>query len=117
MRTAVHIHPVLGTMLPPSTTTVPLERRDWRWESNARRRLKLVGLVLGLKGRTCHLCGLPGATSADHVVPWSHGGRNTLDNLEPAHVACNSVRQDQTLREWFEAHPVRVPTLRPSRAW
>lgn len=113
----VTVHPVLGTVLPMQTAPVAPEHRDWSWPGNARRRLKLVGMVLGLKGRTCHLCGLPGATSADHGVPWSHGGPNTLDNLWPAHQACNSVRQDQTLRDWFEAHPVRVPTLAPSRSW
>jgi 5-methylcytosine-specific restriction endonuclease McrA len=111
------LHPVLGTVLPASTSTVPLERRDWDWAGNARRRLALVGLVLRVKGRTCHLCGLPGATTADHLVPWSHGGPNTLDNLEPAHGGCNSARQAKTLSEWFTVRPVRVPALAPSRAW
>jgi 5-methylcytosine-specific restriction endonuclease McrA len=113
----VTLHPVLGTVLPPITAPVDRLRRDWDWAGNARRRLKLVGLVLQLKGRTCHLCGLPGATTADHLVPHAHGGPNTLDNLEPAHSGCNSARQDQTLAAWFVAHPVRVPALAPSRAW
>lgn len=111
------LHPVLGTVLPPLTAPVAPELRDWAWERNARRRLALVGLVLRLKGRTCHLCGLPGATSADHVIPHAHGGRNTLDNLEPAHGGCNSSRQDTPLRTWFERRAVRVPALAPSRTW
>jgi 5-methylcytosine-specific restriction endonuclease McrA len=111
------VHPVLGVLLPPRTAPVPPEARDWAWEGNARHRLRLVGLVLRLKGRTCHLCGLPGATSADHVIPHAHGGRNVLDNLEPAHQACNSVRQDLPLGDWFARHPVRRPTLPPSREW
>lgn len=113
----VYVHPVLGRALPPATVPVPVELRDWPWPSNARRRMQLVRLVLQLKGRRCHLCGLPGATTADHLVPWSHGGRNTLENLEPAHQGCNSARQDLTLAEWFRRHPVRVPTLAPSRSW
>jgi 5-methylcytosine-specific restriction endonuclease McrA len=115
--TAVYVHPVLGTPLPPRTAPVGAEWRDWSWPGNARRRLRLVRLVLNTKGITCHLCGLTGATTADHLIPWSHGGRNMLDNLWPAHGACNSSRQDRTLREWFERHPVHRPTLAPSRAW
>lgn len=110
-------HPVLGTPLPPRTVTVPRERRDWDWAGNARRRLRLVGLVLRLKGTRCHLCGLPGATTADHLVPHSHGGPNTVDNLQPAHGSCNSVRNATPLADWFTAHPVHVPVLAPSREW
>lgn len=110
-------HPVLGTALPMRTTPVPRELRDWDWAGNARRRLALVALVLRVKGRTCHLCALPGATTADHLVPHAHGGPNVLDNLEPAHQGCNSVRQDTPLADWFAAHPVRLPELAPSRAW
>jgi 5-methylcytosine-specific restriction endonuclease McrA len=113
----ITVHPVLGTVLPPRTTKVDRERRDWDWAGNARRRLGLVGLVLRLKGRTCHLCGLRGATTADHVVPHSHGGPNTVDNLEPAHQGCNSSRHDRPLVDWFAAHPVRVPVLAPSQEW
>lgn len=111
------VHPVLSTVLPPRTDLVDELLRDWRWEDNARRRRQLVALVLRLKGRTCHLCGLPGATTADHVIPWAHGGRNTLDNLEPAHGGCNSSRRDLPLVDWFRDHPVRRPRLAPSRDW
>lgn len=118
MTVLLSLHPVLGTALPPATAPVPRSERDWDWAGNARRRLRLVGLVLGTKGRTCHLCGQPGATTADHVVPWSHGGRNTAMNLEPAHQGCNSARQAKTLTEWFARHPVRTrPALQPSREW
>lgn len=112
------LHPILRTALPPATTVVPLDARDWRWDGQARRRLALVRLVLEHKGRTCHLCGQDGATTADHLVPWSHGGPNALENLEPAHSSCNSVRQDLPLVEWFVRHPVRTrPALPPSRRW
>ena len=36
-------------------------------------------------GGICHLCGHPGADAADHVVPLSKGGTDTVDNLKPAH--------------------------------
>lgn len=113
---AVVLHPVLGTPLPAPTVQVARPLRDWDWAGQSRRRRALVRLVLATKGRTCHLCGLSGATTADHLVPWSHGGRNVPDNLEPAHQGCNSVRQARTLADWFAAHPVR-PRLAPSRSW
>jgi 5-methylcytosine-specific restriction endonuclease McrA len=112
------VHPVLGRPLPHPSSPVRPEDRDWNWAGNARRRLALVRLVLEAKGRTCHLCGLPGATTADHVTPWSHGGPNTVDNLEPAHGSCNYARGARHLAAWFAAHPVRTrPALAPSRKW
>lgn len=44
-------------------------------------------------GRVCALCGLPGANSADHVIPISRGGAvYDLLNLQPAHARCNYAR-------------------------
>jgi len=44
-------------------------------------------------GTLCWLCGLPGATSADHVIPRSKGGAvYDLDNLGPTHKRCNESR-------------------------
>jgi 5-methylcytosine-specific restriction endonuclease McrA len=77
----------------------------------------MVALVLRVKGRTCHLCRRPGATTADHVVPRSQGGGHDLANLEPAHKSCNLARGDRTLAEWEAAHPIHLPTLPPSREW
>jgi 5-methylcytosine-specific restriction endonuclease McrA len=90
----------------------------WSWENNPRRRMAIIREVLTVKGRTCHLCGLPGATTADHVIPRRLGGQHTLDNLEPAHAGCNMARKDQTLEEWRTRHPIRPrPGRRPSRVW
>lgn len=88
------------------------------WSGNARRRRALVGLVLANKGRTCHLCGQPGATSADHIVPRSKGGEVwSLDNLAPSHYSCNSARGNRSLAEWFAAKPLLRSALTPSRDW
>lgn len=90
----------------------------WSWSTNSRRRSLMVRLVLSTKGRICHLCGLPGATTADHIVPRSLGGTNDLANLEPAHSGCNTARGTKTLAEWFARHPLRTrPTAAPSREW
>ena len=37
---------------------------------------RLTELTLATYGNVCHLCGLPGATTADHVLPRSRGGDN-----------------------------------------
>jgi 5-methylcytosine-specific restriction endonuclease McrA len=76
--------------------------------------------LFAAKGTTCHLCGGPGADSADHLVPVSLGGPQNpgLDGLAPAHHICNKARGAMTLAEWFATHP--LPTrdnLPPSRDW
>ena len=40
-------------------------------------------------GLPCHMCGGPGSTTVDHVIPLSQGGSNTIDNMAPAHASCN----------------------------
>ncbi|PAJ70929.1 MULTISPECIES: HNH endonuclease [Corynebacterium] len=86
------------------------------WGGNRARALTLA--TLERYGSTCHLCGREGATTADHVIPRSHGGPDTLDNLRPAHSRCNSARGNMSLARWFELHPLdmsrRAP---PSRDW
>lgn len=57
-----------------------------------RRADRLRRATLEAYGTTCHLCGRPGADSADHLIPRSLGGPDTLENLRPAHLACNQSR-------------------------
>lgn len=38
--------------------------------------------------------GSPWAPSLDHVVPHSHGGQDTHENLKTAHRWCNTIRRD-----------------------
>ena len=74
-------------------------------------------------GGVCWICNLPGATSADHLVPIADGGHPTdLRNLAAAHLRCNLARaahrtnairrRRSTLRHhpWFddEPHPPRT---------
>lgn len=44
----------------------------------------------------CHICGLPGADTADHITPTRRGGTNTPTNLAPAHFKCNSSKGART---------------------
>lgn len=55
----------------------------------------IVPAVIERDGGWCHLCGRPGATTADHLVPWAHGGTDDMDNLAAAHIDCNRRRGDR----------------------
>lgn len=58
-----------------------------------RKAQQYVELTLSTYGRVCWLCGLPGATTADHIIPRSRGGAvYHLANLGPAHKHCNESR-------------------------
>ncbi|WP_218838223.1 HNH endonuclease [Microbacterium sp. SZ1] len=61
-----------------------------------------MATTLETYGTRCHLCLRGGATSADHIVPRSHGGPDSLDNLRPSHKLCNSRRGDRSIA-WFRA--------------
>src|SRR5699024_3617471 len=85
---------------------------------SGRRVLRLTRLVLESYGDTCHLCARAGATTADHLIPRSLGGDDSLENLRPAHSSCNSARQAMPLEEWFARHPLDLdPRVPPSREW
>ena len=49
--------------------------------------------VLARDGWTCGLCEgtINGRADLhiDHIKPWAHGGPTSLNNLQPAHAACN----------------------------
>jgi ribosomal protein S27AE len=81
----------------------------------ARRRNKekvrrLRPLVLARYGMTCYLCAgpilygtdsvHPLALTMDHLMPVSMGGRDTVDNLRPAHRACNEDKGERAPYWW-----------------
>lgn len=62
---------------------------DWR---------ALVKRVVVRDQGVCWLCGKPGATTGDHVVPLSKGGaRLDPSNVRAAHHACNSGKRDRVI--------------------
>ncbi|WP_349018432.1 HNH endonuclease [Corynebacterium accolens] len=78
---------------------------------------RLVKATIARHGDVCHLCGHRGATTADHVVPRSRGGDDSLDNLRPAHASCNSSRGNMPIDEWHRRHPKKSNRVAPSRDW
>lgn len=79
---------------------------DWA----GRKVRRLVDAVLFTKGRTCHLCSLPGADSADHDPPRSvlvAGGvanPDALVYLFPSHrFPCNVARKARPITDELRA--------------
>jgi 5-methylcytosine-specific restriction endonuclease McrA len=68
--------------------------RPWR---------RTVARIIRRDGGICHLCGQPGADSADHVIPKSQGGSDHASNLRAVHhnVAprCNRIRGDRPIEQ------------------
>ena len=91
-------------------------RRKW----GGRRAGALVRATLATYGDRCHLAGprcRRTATTADHLIPRSRGGPDTLANLRPACAPCNRQRGDMTLDEWSTLYGRTTPSLTPSRNW
>lgn len=84
---------------------------------------RLVRATLATYGTRCHLRGprcRGTATTADHLIPRSRNGPDTLDNLRPACQPCNRQRGDMPLTEWRALYSSgRGPALdlAPSRNW
>jgi len=53
--------------------------------------------VIRRDGGICHLCGRPGADTADHLIPWSHTHDDSMGNLKAAHDRCNRIRGDRPI--------------------
>lgn len=70
-----------------------------RW--SGRRIPVLRALTIAAYGERCWLCGSPilgEPVTVDHVLPRSRGGTDDLDNLRPAHRACNLARGNRPAR-------------------
>lgn len=82
-------------------------RRIPTW--GGRRAQTLVQATLTAKGRTCHLCELGGANSADHQPPRSvliQAGVQDPDALRflfPAHLSCNIDRKARPITDELRA--------------
>lgn len=65
-------------------------------------------------GFTCQYCGQAGELTFDHVVPRSHGGRTTWENIVAACSPCNLRKGGRTPAQ--AAMPIRHLPRRPN-AW
>lgn len=63
--------------------------------------------VFATYGTTCHLCGLSGADTVDHVEP---GDDHSLANLRPAHE--NPCHRQKSAQEGVQARAARRESLK-----
>lgn len=63
--------------------------------------------ILQRDAHTCVYCGQP-ATTIDHLIPWSKGGRTTMPNCVAACSECNGARGDQPLTIFIATRKIRV---------
>ena len=54
---------------------------------------KISKAVIARDHGICHICGLPGANSADHIIPHAKGGSDDPTNLRAAHMTCNEKKR------------------------
>lgn len=66
----------------------------------------------------CHYCRgfTPDVLEVDHLIPWSRGGSDDVENLVPACWRCNQEKSDRTPAEWQQwresrGKPWPVPSL------
>lgn len=85
----------------PSGYTQPA---DWK---------RTVARIIRRDGALCHVCGKPGATSADHVVPVSEGGGHDDGNLRAVHPApCHAAKTEAERRRAITRRARRRPARR-----
>lgn len=71
----------------------------------------MTAVIVARDDGVCHLCGRPGATSADHVIALADGGSNFPGNLRAAHPHCNYVKNARRSSE-LGGHPQPVRRAR-----
>jgi 5-methylcytosine-specific restriction endonuclease McrA len=84
----------------------PAHRHERRQHAHSRKRqiqaIPFEGAenLLDWTEGACIYCGAP-ATTWDHLVPISRGGKTTPGNVAPACVSCNSSKKAQDLETWL----------------
>jgi hypothetical protein len=95
---------------------VRLDRAKWigptrirlRFDPFAYRYIRLK--VLDRDNYVCYWCAEPGDTM-DHVIPWSKGGRTTLENCICACQECNGQRGDMPAERFARMRNVPPPRI------
>lgn len=90
-------------------------RTERRQKSHARKRgvdpIPLLGIECMTEtfGGRCAYCPAP-ATTWDHIVPVSQGGRTMRANIVPACQSCNSRKKDLNVHKFIERYGIPIST-------
>lgn len=93
-----------------SDIKIPLYKTSKRrmYEINVNKWLKMRTEVFERDHYTCQYCGqVGGGLEADHVIPFSKGGTDDLENLVTACKKCNRQKRDKSVeefRKWKQEH-------------
>lgn len=75
---------------------------------NVKEWYRIIKAVFKRDNYTCQYCGkVGGKLEADHIIPFSKGGTDDMDNLVTACRKCNRQKRDKSVEEflkWREAH-------------
>lgn len=85
---------------------VPIVRGPAQWSK---------GGVLKRDGYNCSYCGNNNATTTDHILPKSRGGKDSWENTCAACLRCNSQKSDRTPEE--AGMPLLIVPITPQRLY
>lgn len=73
------------------------------YETNVKKWKNISQKVFERDAYTCFYCGqVGGVLEVDHVIPFSKGGADTMDNLVTACRKCNRQKRDKTYAEFIK---------------
>lgn len=95
------------------------QTNGWQRQADSKR-------ILAEHDGICHVCGKPGATIVDHVIPMAEGGPDDDSNKRPIHPipchrrktaveAARGRKRKGTRRRPAERHPGELSSQRGSR--
>jgi 5-methylcytosine-specific restriction endonuclease McrA len=90
---------------------VPFYKKDKNarlFQRNAKEWYRLIKEVFKRDNYICQYCGKAGGKlEADHVIPFSKGGKDTIENLVTSCQKCNRQKRDKTVdefKQWRLSH-------------
>lgn len=76
-------------------------KRSRMYQVNVKEWYKIINIVFKRDGYTCQYCGAKGKKlEADHIIPFSKGGSDSLQNLTTSCQRCNRQKKDKSVNEF-----------------
>lgn len=91
----------LGVVMLPKITKNSLNGRVRMYKTNVKRWYEIINEVFKRDNYTCQYCGqVGGLLEADHIVAFSKGGSDEMDNLTTACRRCNRQKRNKSVKEF-----------------